>query len=135
MVVSRGRHIPFGRVIMYAFLILLALFVLAVTFVTESGGGSSATIAQVSLHTLRTAPQAYEGQLVATEGVLGFSQEHQLFQITDQTSIAVIIRGYADEEQMRSLEGQRVRVTGRFGFDEETGVYIEVAVLRKAVEE
>jgi len=132
-VVSHGWRFPLGRVVMYTLLAALGLFVLVVTFATDSGGGSSATVAQVSLHTLRTAPEAYRGQLVTTEGVLGFSQEHQQFQLTEEESIAVLLRGYRDEAQLRALQGQRVRVTGTFGFDQETGVYIEVSVLRKVV--
>ncbi len=126
------KRFPLGRVLMYSLLLALALFVLLVTFLAERGGGSTSTVAQVSIRSLRSAPQIYDGQTVTTDGVLSFSQEHGLYQIADDSNQAVLIRKYRDEEALKALSGQRVRATGQFGSNAEDGIYIDADVVQAA---
>lgn len=114
-----------GRTLMYAAIAALAVFVLSATFVLKHGGESVASVQQVSVHDLTTGPSRFEGQPVTTVGTLSFSEEHDRYQIVDEGNFAVIIREYAGEDRLGSLTGVRVRVSGVFGSDRESGVYID----------
>lgn len=114
-----------GRTLMYAAIAALAVFVLWATFVLKHGGESVASVQQVSVHDLTTGPSRFEGQPVTTVGTLSFSEEHDRYQIVDEGNFAVIIREYVGEELLGGLTGVRVRVSGVFGSDEESGVYID----------
>lgn len=116
---------PAGRLLLYFVLALLAFFVLSTTFILKSGGGSTAAVAHVTMHELRTSPQRYRGQVVTTEGILRMSVEHGLREVTDETGLAILIRGNAGSEDLDRLQGSPVRVTGRFGFDAEHGIFID----------
>ncbi|MDO8616697.1 MAG: hypothetical protein Q7T33_13335 [Dehalococcoidia bacterium] len=113
-----------GRVLMYLAIGGLALFVGTATFLTEHGGGSTAAVAQVTVHNLRMSPQSYVGKVVTTEGRLSFTEEHGLFQVVSE-DLAVVIRTYDGAEDLPQLSGLDVRVTGRFGFDSELGIYLD----------
>ncbi len=114
-----------GRTLMYAAIAVLALLVLSATFVLKHGGESAASVQQVSVHDLTTSPGAFEGKPVTTVGMLGFSEEHSRYQIVGDGNFAVIIREHADGNSLAGLVGLLVRVSGVFGFDEESGVYID----------
>ena len=113
-----------GRFFMYATIGALAFFVLSATFVIDSGGGSTAAVAQVSVHNLRASPETYRGRHVTTEGTLRFAQETARFALVDDENQAVAILKY-DSHKLRELQDRKVSVAGRFGFDAEIGIYIE----------
>ena len=112
-----------ARLITYTVIGALGVFVLMTTFLIDEGGGSATPAGRVSVHDLSLAPETYRGETVITQGDLGFSPEIQQHQIVDE-GIAIVVLGY-EEEALRSLEGRRVTVTGRFDFDAATGVFID----------
>ncbi len=122
-----------GRFLMYCAIGGLAFFVLTAALLLEHGGGSTASINQVSVHDLGLSPPLYRGKVVTTEGLLTFSEAHNLYQIVDGTSLAIIIRTYAHPEELKSLSGKRVRVTGRFDFDETNGIYLDADAVQPTV--
>lgn len=113
-----------GRTLLYACLLVLAVFVLSAAFLLQSGGRTSSAAMQVSVHDLSVAPQAHAEERVATTGVLRFLHEPDDHFVVTADGLGVIVRGY-DEEALRALDGQTVTVTGRFSFDKETGTYID----------
>ena len=113
-----------GRFLVYACILVLAVFVLAAAFLLQAGGEPSAEAMQVSVHDLSVAPQAHADERVATTGVLRFLHEPDDHFVVTADGLGVIVRGY-DEAALRALDGQTVTVTGRFGFDAETGTYID----------
>ena len=111
-----------GRFLVYLSITALALFVLAAVFLFQTGGGSSSAATSVSVHDLSVAPEDHAEERVATTGVLRFLHEPDDHFVVTADGLGVIVRGYA-EEALRALDGQTV--TGRFGFDAETGTYID----------
>ena len=111
-----------GRFLVYACILVLAVFVLAAAFLLRTGGESLSAAMPVSVHDLSVAPQAHAEERVATTGVLRFLHEPDDHFVVTADGLGVIVRGYA-EEALRALDGQTV--TGRFGFDAETGTYID----------
>lgn len=125
-----------GRALMYGLILGLAMFVAATYFLIDTGGGTpGATAREVSVHDLTQSADTFNGDDVTTTGVLSFSEEHGSYQITDNGNFAVIIRGYSDEQILASLVKKTVRVTGKFGFDSESGTYIEAAAVIEVLEE
>lgn len=114
-----------GRTVMYAAIAALAVFLLSDTFLLKHGGESVAAVQHVSVHDLTTGPSVFDGESVATTGLLGFSEEHGRYQLVDEGNFAIIIRQYASEEVLDGLVGRRVRVSGVFGISPESGVYID----------
>jgi hypothetical protein len=57
------------------------------------------------------------------------------YQITDDGNYAIVIRGFSDQDLLLSLKNKPVRVTGRFGYDPENGVYIEASAVIEIVEQ
>ena len=113
-----------GRFIVYGLIIVLGVFALTCTFILRTRGGHSDAAMLVSVHDLSTAPQAHAQTRVTTRGVLrllGDPQEHYL---VTSDGLGVAVRGY-DREALRALVEQEVTVTGRFGFDQANGTYIE----------
>ena len=117
-----------GRVLLYVVIAVLALFVLAAAFVLETGGGSTEAATEVSVHDLSVAPQAYAGERVSTEGVLRFEEREEQF-VVSAGGLGIVVLGIS-VEKLRRLDSQTVAVTGRFGFDEAMGAYIEADVVR-----
>jgi len=118
-----------GRFLMYFTIGVLAGFVLVASLLLQHGGGSTAAISQVSVHDLGASPPQYKGKVVTTEGVLSLSPAHNLYQIVDGTSLAIVIRAYPPAADLQSLSGKRVRVTGRFDFDETNGIYLDAELI------
>jgi hypothetical protein len=127
-----------GRFLMYAALGGLAFFVMSTVVLLEHGGGSiaappdrggpvatSAGPLGITLHDLTMEAYAHRGRTIVTEGVLSYSTEHDRYQVFDDSNYALVIRDYARSEELSALAGQRVRVTGTFGHDRETGVYVD----------
>src|SRR4030066_114865 len=112
-----------GRFLVYACILVLAVFVLAVAFLLQASGKSSSGALPVSGHDLSGAPQAPAEERVAPTGVLRFLHEPDDHFIVTADGLGVIVRGY-DEDALRALDGQTGTVTGRFGFDEERGTSI-----------
>jgi hypothetical protein len=114
-----------ARAITYIVIVGLGMFVLATTFLITKGGGSANPAGEriVSVHDLSLEPEAYRGDNVTTEGQLTFSPDIKQYQVVDE-GIAIVVVGY-EEQAFRGLEGQRVRVTGRFDFDLGTGIFID----------
>lgn len=113
-----------GRLLIYAWILVLAVFVLAAAFLLQAGGKPSAAAMPVSVHDLSVAPQAHAEERIVTTGVLRFLHEPDDHFLVTADGLGVIVRGY-DEQALRALDGQTVTVTGRFGFDAETGAYID----------
>ena len=118
-----------GRTLMYAAITALAALVLSATFLLNHGGESLASVQQVSVHDLTGGPGLFEGRTVSTVGVLGFSDEHDRYQLVDaeEGQFAVIIRRYTGDDPLDALLGREVRVRGIFGSDAESGVYIDAS--------
>jgi hypothetical protein len=119
-----------ARVITYIVIAGLGLFVLATTFLISKGGGSANPAdgtQTVSIHDLSINPEAHRGNTVITEGDLVFSPDIKEYQVVDQ-GIAIVVVGY-EEEAFRSLDGRRVKVTGRFDFDLGTGIFIDADIV------
>lgn len=117
-----------GRFITYSVIAVLAVFLLLTTFALQHGGSSVAAVRSVTIHDLVAAPALHQGQTVKTTGILRFSPEHGLYQVVDEEGLAVLIRGY--DGSVSSLVGSRVEVSGRFGFNRDTGLYIEAVRIR-----
>ena len=113
-----------GRFLIYLCILVLAVFVLAAAFLLQAGRKSSSGAMPVPVHDLSVAPQAHAEERVATTGVLRLLHEPNDHFLVTADGLGVIVRGY-DEEALRALDGQTVTVTGRFGFDRETGTYID----------
>ena len=113
-----------GRTLIYLSILVLAVFVLAAAFLLQAGGGTSSAAMPVSVHDLSVAPQDHDDERVSTTGVLRFLHEPNDHFVVTADGLGVIVRGY-DEQALRALAGQAVTVTGRFGFDAETGTYID----------
>jgi hypothetical protein len=112
-----------GRFLVYLSITALALFVLAAVFLFQTGGGSSSAATSVSVHDLSVAPEAHAAERVVTTGVLRFLHEPDDHFAVTADGLAVIVRFY--EAALRPLDGRTVTVTGRFGYDKESGTYIE----------
>jgi hypothetical protein len=113
-----------GRFLIYLCILVLAVFVLAAAFLLQTGGESSSAAMPVSVHDLSVAPQAHDDERVVATGVLRLIHEPGDHFVVTADGLAVIVRGY-DAAVLQALDGQRVTVTGRFGFDGETGTYID----------
>ena len=113
-----------GRLLIYLCILVLAVFVLAAAFLLQAGGGSTSAAMQISVHDLSVAPRDHAEERVATTGVLRFLHEPDDHFVVTADGLGVIIRDY-DEEALRALDAQAVTVTGRFGFDRQTGTYID----------
>ena len=113
-----------GRFLIYLCILVLAVFVLAAAFLLQTGGGTSSAAMPVSVHDLSVAPQAHVYERVVATGVLRLIHEPNDHFLVTEEGLGVIVRGY-DEAALRALDGRTVTVTGRFGFDGETGTYID----------
>jgi len=115
-----------GRALIYLSILVLAVFVLAAAFLLQTGDESlsSPAAVPVSVHDLSVAPQAHAAERVVTTGVLRLIHEPDDHFLVTADGLGVIVRGH-DEAVLRALDGQAVTVTGRFGFDEKTGTYID----------
>ena len=115
-----------GRTLIYLSILVLAVFVLAAAFLLQTGGESlsSPAAVPVSVHDLSVSPEAHDDERVVTTGVLLLVHEPDDHFLVTADGLGVIVRGY-DEAALRALDGQAVTVTGRFGFDEKTGTYID----------
>lgn len=111
------------RLVFYGVILALTVFVLVVTLMLREGEPTQSAM-QVPLSDLTAAPQAHNGERVATVGVLRFvSQPSERFLLSDEDA-DIRVRGYSPD-RLSPLLGQRVIVTGEFGFDEREGPYIE----------
>ncbi len=119
-----------GRFLMYFTIGALAVFVLVASLLLQHGGGSTAAVSQVSVHDLGASPPQYQGKVVITEGLLNFNQDRSRYEIIDGTSLPIMIRTYPPAADLESLRGNRVRVTGRFDFDETSGIYMDADAIR-----
>jgi len=113
-----------GRTLIYLCILVLAVFVLTAAFLLQTGDGSSSAAMPVSVHDLSVAPQAHDDERVVATGVLRLVRDPNDHFLLTEEGLGVIVRGY-DEAALRALDGQTVTVTGRFGFDGETGTYID----------
>jgi len=113
-----------GRTLIYLSILVLAVFVLAAAFLLQTGGQSSSAAMPVSVHDLSVAPQAHDDERVVATGVLRLIHEPNDHFLVTEEGLGVIVRGY-DEDVLRTLDGQTVTVTGRFGYGAETGTYID----------
>ena len=120
-----------ARVVTYTIIALLAVFVLSTTFVLDHGGGSATPETgdgTVSIHDLSLEPERHEGDIVTTQGTLGFVDETKQYHLVDEGS-AVVITEY-ELEALHALKDQRVSVTGRFDIDPNTGIFIDADTIQ-----
>lgn len=113
-----------GRIILYAVIALLGVFVLTASFALEHGGGYTSSRPPVSVHDLRLLPETYKGQTVTTEGTLRYSPDLDRYEVVDADDQVVVILGY-DQVALQAMLDRVVVVTGRFDIDEEHGIFIE----------
>ena len=118
-----------GRTLMYASITALAALVFSATFLLKHGGESVAMAEHVSVHDLTSGPNHFAGRTVTTVGVIGFSEEHDRFQLVAEANFAIIIREYVGDDSLDGLRGREVRVRGVFGIDRESGVYIDASYI------
>ena len=118
-----------GRTLMYAAITALAVLIISATFFLKHGGESVASVEHVSVHDLTVGPSRFEGKSVTTVGVLGFSEEHDRYELIGEGNFAVVIREYVGGEPLDGLVGREVRVRGLFGSDRELGVYIDASYI------
>ena len=111
---------------MYVVIALLGIFVLAATFLVDSGGETTATIGEITVADLLLTPEKYEDKEIATRRLLTFDEEcGQLSVGDDQLQIRIVYEpGGIDD-----LIDQDVRVIGRLDFDSE-GVFIDADLVR-----
>ncbi|HEU4760096.1 MAG TPA: hypothetical protein VFT91_08975 [Dehalococcoidia bacterium] len=113
-----------GRTLLYLAIVALAAFVLAAVFVLDTGGGALETAHGVSVHDLSVEAEVHDGERVTAEGVLRrFTDPEEEFVLTE-SGLGVVVRGF-NVQALRRLDGQKVTVTGRFGFDSKNGTYIK----------
>jgi len=120
-----------GRFLIYLSILVLAVFVLTAGFLLQTGGESLSVAAPVSVHDLSVAPQAHVGERIVTTGVLRLVHEPDDHFLVTEEGLGVIVRGH-DDEALRALDGQTVTVTGRFGYDADTGTYIDAEIVARA---
>lgn len=115
-----------GRVLMYAVIALLGIFVLAATFLVDSGDKTIATVGEITVADLLLTPEKYENKEIGTRGLLTFDEESEQFFVgDDQLQIRITYEpGGIDE-----FIDQDVRVTGQLDFDSE-GVFIDAHRVR-----
>jgi len=113
-----------GRLLLYACILVLAVFVLAAAFLLQAGGGTSSAAPTVSVHDLSVAPGEHDDARVTTSGVLRFLHEPEDHFVISADGLAIVLRGY-DEGALRALDGKPVTVTGRFGVDEDDLIFID----------
>ena len=115
-----------GRVLMYGVIALLAIFVLAATFLIDSGDESIATVGEITVADLLLTPEKYEAQELRTRGLLTFDEEFEQYSVGgDELQIRIVYEpGGIDD-----FIDQDVRVTGRLDFDSE-GVLIDADRVR-----
>jgi hypothetical protein len=118
---------------MYVVIGLLALFVLSSAFILEHGGSSLGAVQTVTIHDLTLTAPNYQGSPVTTEGTLTYSDEHDRYQLSDDGNFAIIIRHYSDEDDLAEWVGQRVRISGIFGYEKDFGVYIDAEAAEEIV--
>jgi hypothetical protein len=114
-----------GRILLYTIIALLGVFVLGSTFALEHGGGYTSARPAISVHDLRLLPESYKGKTVTTEGDLHYSPDLGQYEVVDADQQAVVVLGY-EETALQGMVGKTVIVTGRFDFDEEHGIFIDI---------
>lgn len=115
-----------GRLVLYTVIAALALFLLGTSLLLDHGGGFTAAAAEVSVHDLLTMPERYRGRDVTTEGVLKADLASGGYILTAD-GLGVIIR--YNKPGLAALNDVAVRVTGRFDWERDVGVYIQAAVI------
>ena len=110
---------------MYVVIAVLGIFVLAATFLIDSGG-ETATIGEITVADLLLSPEKYEGREISTRGLLTFDEESGQYSVGgDQLQIRIVYEpGGIDD-----FIDQDVRVIGRLDFDSE-GVFIDADLVR-----
>ncbi len=116
-----------GRTLMYSAIGGLAVFVLSAAFLVQSGGGSIAQAGDRSIHDLFLEPERFDGAGVTTEGVLRPGNSGEEFLVTAD-GLGIIVRSDS-LDRLRELEGRKVRISGRFGVDEDAGVFIDAITI------
>ena len=119
-----------GRILLYAIIAALGVFVLGTTFALEHGGYTSSR-PPVTVHDLRSLPESYKGQVVTTEGTLHYSADLNQYAVVDSDNQAVVVQGY-NEAILKQLVGKTVIATGRFDIGEGVGVFIALDSLGPA---
>lgn len=123
-----------GRLLMYATLVVLALFVAATYLVLDHGGGTIAQVQDVTVHNLTSGSATYDGQPVTTSGTLQLSDDGKWEISENDANFPVEVRNFEDESLLQSLEGRRVKVHGIFGIEPDGPVYINADTVHAAGE-
>lgn len=117
-----------GRLVLYSVIAALALFLLGTSLLLGHGGGSTAAATEVSVHDLLTMPERYRGRDVTTEGVLKADLASGGYILTAD-GLRVVV--HYDKPSLAALNDAAVRVTGRFDWERDTGVYIQAAAITR----
>jgi hypothetical protein len=124
-----------GRTLMYTGLGVLGFFLLSATFVLQAGGGKIAAQHSVSVHEVTLSPEQHDGETVSVHGTLTYSSGRDLYELVDNSgegaNYAIVLRKY-DSERLKALVGKDLTVSGRFGIEPGTGVYIDAEYVAAA---
>ena len=123
---NASKTVVIGRVLMYGVIALLAIFVLAATFLIDSGDESIATVGEITVADLLLTPEKYEAKELRTRGLLTFDEEFEQYSVGDDR---LQIRIVYEPGGIDDFIDQDVRVTGRLDFDSE-GVFIDADRVR-----
>ena len=104
---------------------LLAIALLATALV--SCGDSDGTPIELSLSDLARFSERYDGERVATRGIVRSHPDPEHYWIEDADLNRVRIRPHSAVE---ALVGERVRIVGRFYYSSDTGRRIEAELAR-----
>ncbi len=111
---------------MYVVIAVLGIFVLAATFLVDSGGETTATIGEITVADLLLTPEKYEDKEIATRGLLTFDEESGQYSVGDDQ---LQIRVSFEPGGIDDLIELDVRVIGRLDFDS-GGVFIDADRVR-----
>ncbi|MFQ5473692.1 MAG: hypothetical protein ACE5FA_12520 [Dehalococcoidia bacterium] len=115
-----------GRLLMYAVIAALGIFVLTATFLIDSGDRTTATVGEITVADLLLTPEKYEDKEISTRGLLTFDEESGQYSVGDNQ---LQIRITYEPGGIDDFIDQDVRVIGRLDFDSE-GVFIDADRVR-----
>lgn len=119
-----------GRFLMYAAILLLAVFVAASYTILNHGSEGLGQVRTLSVHQITTNARAFDGATITVDGVLVHNDQLGLYELTDEdANFPVPVRGLPDEE-LAPLLGQSVRVNGKFVFETGEGSHIQADSIR-----
>ncbi|MEK7248182.1 MAG: hypothetical protein AAB092_06880 [Chloroflexota bacterium] len=119
-----------GRFLMYATIVLLAVFVLSSFTLLKHGNEGLGLVKTLSANNLATDPRLYEGATIAVDGTLVYNDQLSRYELTDETATTPTpIEGLSDVI-LSPMVGKRVRVNGKFAVSTGGDRLIEADTIR-----